>query len=178
MPTKGIPMALIGGRLLNEADEGRKPVKGICTNCKRKDIGIAPLKPPLCWTCYTAAKGLKGEEREKALAEVRDKLIKADIEKVGDALKKRAESGAEAEISREDPGAGILKVGEKAEIPAPKPHRTKGTVKEIHIAFSKDDVPIYDYLTDVAKRNRRTLQAQVLYILDIHKKEKEARERL
>lgn len=48
---------------------------GICKNCGRERFLIAGL----CGTCLKAARGLKGEDREKALADVKERIASGDV---------------------------------------------------------------------------------------------------
>lgn len=47
--------------------------KGTCENCGRE---ISLVAHGLCWTCYHAARGKVGKEREQALIEARDRATK------------------------------------------------------------------------------------------------------
>jgi hypothetical protein len=72
--------------------EGKEmAMRGDCGNCPRKNVPLSSCKPPLCWRCQQAAEGLKGEERVKALAAIREeteKIISGELPPVSHGRKK------------------------------------------------------------------------------------------
>lgn len=60
-------------------------MKGTCENCERSDITI--VSGGFCSTCLGAAKGKTGEAREKALAEIAEKIKKGEIKARGVKMK-------------------------------------------------------------------------------------------
>ncbi len=151
--------------------------RGDCGNCPAKNVPIALCNPPLCWTCQKAAQGKKGDERVQALAEIREKIIKGEIRRSpGSGAKRRSggpdksspveekakikpQSGGDVKIVQVDPVAK----NEKVEI---KGHRHKNFHKAITLCFTKDDGELLSFISEDAKKNRRTIQGTILFAVD------------
>lgn len=60
----------------NEKEKEQMGAKtGICENCKRANITLPAHG--LCWVCYSSARGLDGDEREKALKDAAERIARA-----------------------------------------------------------------------------------------------------
>lgn len=123
----------------------------VCSNCgrERTDQGGG-----MCFLCKTAAKGLEGEARETALAAVKLKLVE------GKPRKKRKKGAA---IS----GSPLQ------ETPQVEERAQKGSKKEcppvfrIEITlFNDKDRQLAETLKQIALDERRSLPAQVFYMLE------------
>ncbi len=120
---------------------------GTCENCGRKDIKI--MAKGLCGTCYQAARGLEDEERQKALAKVRERILakeRKDIEDRCDEIQsKRAERAAsEAQEAIREARDG----------------------KKITIVFQGPDIEIYKALETAAGINCRMIESEAITILE------------
>jgi hypothetical protein len=62
--------------------QAAKPGKtGTCLNCKRENIGICP--EGFCWFCHRSTRLKTGEDRERALAEAREKISSGRVGRWG-----------------------------------------------------------------------------------------------
>ena len=149
-----------GGKLRSRKTEKRET----CSNCERP--GIKPGSTGLCNVCYRAQKGLEGEEREKALAEIKRKIQNGEIRLLGRGGRKRKDPDKKpsgAKPRRQEP------LDEEPEIKI-------STIERIVLGFGGPDLDIYEALKQAAGDSRRdvgtpdalyvSMQAEAMCILE------------
>lgn len=123
--------------------------KGICANCGR-EISIAAKG--YCGSCYNVSCGRVGEQEREALAAIKAKIESGGLRRRGGGRRKPlAPAGDAPAISTKIKTA---------------PARVAEGTPVISIDFSaEEDREIYDAIIGMAKRNRRDLEQQVLWLL-------------
>ena len=118
--------------------------RGTCGNCEREDQTI--IAKGLCWVCYNAQRNLDGEERDQALAEIKERIQDGKLKKWGRNKPLRQDPPPETEPEKE-------------------PSADNGA-KTLRIVFDGPDLEIYHALEEEAAAQRREISAQALIILE------------
>jgi hypothetical protein len=122
--------------------------KGTCVNCNR---GPLNLVGDHCYTCYNAAKGKSGDDREKALQDVKLRIQSGSIHSNG-----KKPASTEEEKTNDSPAPGNIEPGLKTGL----------------ISLDLDRYPkIKSAIEKEAEMEIRTLAEQSLYILKKHAEE-------
>ena len=159
--------------------ERKMAFKGDCSNCGRKDRPLCKCNPPLCWTCQQAAQGKTGEERLRALAEVKEKIINGGVTRGGSKLRKnktvkaKAENGGDcgAVVTGSSPSRPAKVEGyhslssEESITSVPHSHSHVPSRDVIVLAFKTPaDWKLLEKIEIMARQYRRTVDQQILWI--------------
>jgi len=128
--------------------------KGVCVNCNRGPMAL--VAKDLCWTCYTAQRDLTGEERQKALRDVAEKMKDRPVGMPNKPLKR---------IEPDTAGPGPAFTEAPTEDPKPKasPKETAPKLMIINLYFK--DEALYNKVIEEANRNYRTPPQEIMYRL-------------
>jgi hypothetical protein len=152
-------------------EEKTMALKGDCGNCPRKDVPISKCNPPLCWTCQKAAQGLKGDDREMALVDIRERIIVGDMPRPGGRGSKHVKV---EEKTKKDTKKGAIEKGSRPQ-EAPKVERkANDKVPTLLSSVLAGDVIMLNFDTDFdrkllkaievwAEQYRRTPDQQILW---------------
>lgn len=149
-------------------DTGRKIAKhfieeesmgkiGTCRNCGREGMSIA--QEGLCGGCFGRCKGLTGEDREKALAKAKKDFTVGAMKKITSIVVDKPKSAQSEHIAGEDIEHGTLVYASKG-----SPTESSGAL--ITVVFDAEDVQLYDKLAAVSKKNRRSPDQQILWMIE------------
>ena len=162
--------------------EGKKMAsgkRGTCSNCCRPDLLIFNAAGH-CYSCHYVSRGLEGEERQKALDAVKQRLQ--------DPNNKRVSSGRTSRIPTIKQGEGTPRAKVKTvatspisksevdleQISAPVsppqaaiPTQPDTTIKEIYITIiTEEDKAAYLFIEEQARMNRRSIPQQLLWMIE------------
>jgi len=169
--------------------------RGTCDNCRRSNVLLVPgMKDKICWSCQKYAAGTSGDERIKKLAEAAEKYgekkpgegtpaspekppkAKNNIKNMGEDMSKvpnphPEEVGAVKPPPPPPPPSALSKenrpYNDDLEVRAEKDENYVGYAHDVvSVDFGPDDLPLFEYLLDVCKRDRRTPDQQILHMLD------------
>lgn len=109
--------------------------------------------------CFGRCKGLTGEDREKALAKAKKDFTVGAMKKITSIVVDKPKSAQSEHIAGEDIEHGTLVYASKG-----SPTESSGAL--ITVVFDAEDVKLYDKLAAVSKKNRRSPDQQILWMIE------------
>jgi hypothetical protein len=162
----GRPLVAPKGESMEEKKE-TQIITGKCKNCKRDGVNIIKSMG-ICNRCATYAKRTKGEDRRNALAEAaklygalkpseRLRYGEAKAKKIGAAYPERRRV---RNVVAYEPAAIMTNPVSESETKASK------HIARLKIIIFPQDKEVYDFILSSARRDRRTVPKQILYLID------------
>jgi hypothetical protein len=145
-------------KIEKRSDDMGENKKGTCINCER--VGLSLPGFGLCWACYDARRtALKnGTSVEEALVEVKYRINSGIV-------KKRRLKSRTSDIKKQKPEAWV----ELLEPPMPVTCKTEEPFGMIYLEFQGErDKELLSWLNEYSALGRRTLDQQILKILDAY----------
>lgn len=192
VPARPLIEKKLGGKISpSERSENMSACEvGHCNNCKRDGVKIQTLMG-MCHQCIQYATGTRGEERTQALRDaaklyrnlkpgerapygaVRNKKVgavvpmKARPKKEGTATLMEYQGPVAPDPEAEKPPMIKDFPEVKPEITAPKEAKFRNTIKRrLDLSFLDADLDLYAFIIEEARKNRRTPNAQAMFLLD------------
>ncbi len=136
-----------------KAEVSEMAKRGTCKNCQRKNQQILSADG-LCAGCYNARLRARRGGRDE------NEALKAAAERFQQDMEERLAGGVEkTDIPSVDANPSLDPISENHK-DDPEEHRA------IAFRISKEDEPLYQYLVDKARRERRTIEAEILYMVE------------